>query len=78
MAHSHSLNGTGCHPTTATSTLLALLTGVLTVPCGGSLDFAIALDSFDQIVDGAIADLTDLADLVTGASAVHASRRPRI
>ena len=64
MAHSHSLNGTGSHPTTATSTLLELLTGVLTVPCGGSLDFAIALDWFNQIVDGAIADLTDLADLV--------------
>jgi adenine/guanine phosphoribosyltransferase-like PRPP-binding protein len=58
------LNGTGSHPTPETSTLLELLTGAVTVPCGGSLDFAIALDWFNKIVDGAIADLTDLADLV--------------
>jgi adenine/guanine phosphoribosyltransferase-like PRPP-binding protein len=58
------LNGTGTHPTPETSTLLELLTGVLTVPCGGSLDFAIALDWFNKILEGAIDDLTDLADLV--------------
>ena len=64
MIYSHSLNGTGTHPTPETSTLLELLTGTVTVPCGGSLDFAIALDWFNKIVEGAIADLTDLADLV--------------
>ena len=62
--YSHSLNGTGTHPTPETSTLLELSTGALTVPCGGSLDFAIALDWFNKIVEGAIADHTDLADLV--------------
>ena len=60
----HSLNGTGPHPTPETSTLLELLTGALTVPCGSSLDFAIALDWFNKVVDGVVADLTDLADLV--------------
>lgn len=64
MIYSHSLNGTGTHPTPETSTLLELLTGAVTVPCGGSLDFAIALDWFNKIVEGAIADLTDLGDLV--------------
>jgi len=62
--YGHSLNGTGTHPTPDTSTLLELLTGALTVPCGGSLDFAIALDWFNKIVEGAIADHTDLAALV--------------
>jgi adenine/guanine phosphoribosyltransferase-like PRPP-binding protein len=64
VAHSFSLSGTGSHPTPDTSTLLELLTGVLTVPCGGSLDFAIALDWFNKIDDGAVSDLTDLADHV--------------
>ncbi len=62
--HGHSLNGAGSHPTPETSTLLQLLTGALTVPCGGSLDFAIALDWFNRIDNGATAGLTDLADLV--------------
>jgi adenine/guanine phosphoribosyltransferase-like PRPP-binding protein len=62
--YSHSLNGTGTRATPETSILLELLTGALTVPCGGSLDFAIALDWFNKIVDGAAADPTDLADLV--------------
>src|SRR5262249_13605915 len=61
MAQSYSLNGAGSHPTPETSTILKLLTGVLTVPCGGSLDFAIALDWFNKVVDGAVADLTGLA-----------------
>ena len=60
----HSLYGTRSHPTRETSALLELLSGALTVPCGGSLDYAIALDWFNTIVDGAIADLTGLADLV--------------
>src|SRR5262245_18526102 len=64
MAQSYSLNGAGSHPTPETSTILKLLSGVLTVPCGGSLDFAIALDWFNKVVDGAVADLTDLADLM--------------
>jgi adenine/guanine phosphoribosyltransferase-like PRPP-binding protein len=62
--HSHSVRGKGRHPTPETSTLLELLSGALTVPYGGSLDFAIALDWFNRIVEGAIADLTDLADRV--------------
>jgi hypothetical protein len=64
MAQSYSLHGTGSQPTPETSTILELLTGALTVPCGGSLDFAIALDWFNKVVDGAVAGLTDLADLV--------------
>jgi adenine/guanine phosphoribosyltransferase-like PRPP-binding protein len=62
--HSHSVHGTGPHPRPETSTLLELLTGALTVPCEASVDFAIALDWFNKTVDGATADLTDLADLV--------------
>jgi hypothetical protein len=62
--HSHSLRGAGAHPTPETSTLLELLTGALTVPCGGSLDFAIALDWFNKVVDGVITDHTELAALV--------------
>jgi adenine/guanine phosphoribosyltransferase-like PRPP-binding protein len=65
------LNGAGSHPTPDTSTLLELLTGVLTVPCGGSLDFAIALDWFNKIDDGAISDLTDLADHVHRAKHLY-------
>jgi adenine/guanine phosphoribosyltransferase-like PRPP-binding protein len=60
----HSLTGAGTCPTRETSTLLELLTGAVTVPCGDSLDFAIALDWFNEIVEGAIGDLTDLAALV--------------
>jgi adenine/guanine phosphoribosyltransferase-like PRPP-binding protein len=48
------------------------LTGALTVPCGGLLDFAIALDWFNKVVDGATADLTDLADLVHRAKHLYA------
>jgi phosphoribosyl transferase-like protein len=62
--HGHALDGRGTRPAPQTSTLLELLTGALTVPCGGSLDFAIALDWFNKIDNGAIAGLTDLADLV--------------
>jgi hypothetical protein len=71
MVHSYSLNGAGSHPTAETSTVLVLLTGVLTVPCGRSLDFAIALDWFNKVVHGAVADLTDLADLVHRAKHLH-------
>lgn len=60
----HSLDGNGTQPTPETLSLLGLLTGALTVPCADSLDFAIALDWFNKIVEGAVADLTDLADLV--------------
>lgn len=62
--HSHSLLGAGPQPRPRTALLLELLGGALTVPCGGSVDFAIALDWFNRVVDGAIGDLTDLADLV--------------
>jgi hypothetical protein len=62
--YGHSVHGTGPHPCPETSTLLELLTGALTVPCEASVDFAIALDWFNKTVDGATADLTDLADLV--------------
>ncbi len=62
--HGHALNGTGIRPTPQTTTLLELLTGALTVPCGGSLDFAIALDWFNKIDNCTTAGLTDLADLV--------------
>lgn len=70
-AHIHSMNGSGSHPSAETSTLLELLTGVLTVPCGRSLDFAIALEWFNKVVDGAVADLTDLAHLVHRAKHLH-------
>lgn len=69
--NSHSLHGAGPHPTPETSTLLKLLMGVVTLPCGGPLDFAIALDWFNKVVDGAIADLTDLADLVHRAKYLY-------
>ena len=68
---SYSLCGAGPQPTPETSTLLELLTGVLTVPCGSSLDFAIALDWFNTVVDGAVADLTDLADHVHRAKHLY-------
>src|SRR5262249_25651396 len=71
MAHSYSLNGGGPQPRSETSMLLELLTGALTVPCGDPLDFAIALDWFNKIVDGATADLTDLADLVHRAKHLY-------
>lgn len=60
----HSLNGAGPRPTPETSALLELLTGALTAPCGSSLDFAIALDWFNKVVEGEVTDLTELADLV--------------
>lgn len=69
--HSYSLYGAGPHPTPETSSLLELLSGVLTVPCGRSLDFAIALDWFNKIVDGVVADLTDLAALVHRAKHLY-------
>jgi hypothetical protein len=69
--HGYSLFGAGPHPTAETSSLLELLTGVLTVPCGPSVDFAIALDWFNKIVDDAVADLTDLADLVHRAKHLY-------
>lgn len=64
VAQSFWLHGAGPRPTAETWTLLELLTGALAVPCGGSLDFAIALDWFNKVVDGEVAGLTDLADLV--------------
>lgn len=72
MDQSYSVEGAASEPTPETSTLLELLTGALTVPCGRSLDFAIALDWFNNIVDGVTADLTDLADLVHRAKHVYA------
>jgi hypothetical protein len=66
------LRGGGSRPTPETATLLELLTGALTVPCGGSVDFAIALDWFNTVVDGAVGDLTDLADHVHRAKHVYA------
>jgi hypothetical protein len=62
--HGYALDGKGIRPAPQTSTLLELLTGALTVPCGGSLDFAIALDWFNKIDNGATAGLTNFADLV--------------
>ena len=70
-AHHYSLYGAGPLPTPEALALLELLTGVLALPCGGSLDFAIALDWFNKIVDGAVADLTDLADLVHRAKHLY-------
>lgn len=70
-AHEYSLYGSGAHPTAETSTLLELLSGALTVPCGDSLDYAIALDWFNNVVDGAVADLTNLADLVHRAKHLY-------
>lgn len=71
MADHHSLSGAGSHPALETSSLLELLSGALTVPCGGSLDFAIALDWFNHVVDGAVADHTDLAALVHRSKHVY-------
>lgn len=74
-AQNHSLSGAGSQPTVETSALLELLTGALTVPCGGSLDFAIALDWFNTINDdGSASDLTELAALVHRAKHVYAPR----
>lgn len=67
----HCLSGAGPHPARDTSTLLELLAGALTVPCGDSLDFAIALDWFNIVVDGAVADLTELAALVHRAKHLY-------
>jgi adenine/guanine phosphoribosyltransferase-like PRPP-binding protein len=62
--HGHALDGSGPRPTPETSELLDLLHGAVTVPCGDSLDFAIALDWYNKIVDDALGGYTDLADLV--------------
>ncbi|MFI5508048.1 phosphoribosyltransferase family protein [Mycobacterium sp. NPDC051804] len=71
MGQSYSLRGAGPQPTLETATLLELLTGVLTVPCGSSIDFAIALDWFNKVVEGAAGDLTDLADHVHRAKHLY-------
>lgn len=59
-----SLAGAGTSPTSETTTLLGLLEGVVTVPCGDAVDFAIALDWYCKIVDDAIGGHTELAELV--------------
>lgn len=66
-----SLRSQGPQPTAETSTVLELLSGALTVPCGGSLEFAIALDWFNKVVEGAVGDLTDLADHVHRAKHLY-------
>jgi adenine/guanine phosphoribosyltransferase-like PRPP-binding protein len=67
------LFGMGPSPIPATEVLLQLLGGAVTVPCGPSVDFAIALDWFKETVEGgAIGDYTDLASLVNrGKSLVN-------
>ncbi|MGE2732736.1 ComF family protein [Mycolicibacterium vaccae] len=60
----HSLDGAGAQPTAATSTLLQLLQGVVILPCTNSVDYAIALDWYNKIVDERLGGHTDLADLV--------------
>lgn len=60
----HSLHGAGSSPTAETITLLDLLRGAVVVPCGGSVDFAIALDWYNKIVSDQLGGHTDLADLV--------------
>ncbi len=64
FANVHRLNGAGPGPTAATSALLELLRGAVIVPCGSSVDFAIALDWYSKIVDDKLGAHTDLADLV--------------
>jgi adenine/guanine phosphoribosyltransferase-like PRPP-binding protein len=61
----HVLDGAGSCPVPATSELLDLLQGAVTVPCQESVDFAIALDWFKTVVDGGLAGYTELAELVT-------------
>ncbi|WP_232070439.1 phosphoribosyltransferase family protein [Mycobacterium noviomagense] len=60
----HHLDGAGPAPTAGTSALLELLRGAVIVPCGDSVDFAIALDWYNKIVDDKLGPHTDLADLV--------------
>ncbi|KZS65780.1 hypothetical protein LAUMK35_00159 [Mycobacterium pseudokansasii] len=60
----HMLDGAGPCPSAPTSKLLDLLHGVVIVPCGTSVDFAIALDWYNKIVDDVLGGHTDLADLV--------------
>lgn len=60
----HRLEGAGPAPTADTLNLLGLLQGAVTVPDGDSLDFAVALDWYNKIVDGRLGPHTDLADLV--------------
>ncbi|SOJ58171.1 Orotate phosphoribosyltransferase [Mycobacterium simulans] len=60
----HRLDGVGPGPTAATSALLKLLRGTVIVPCGDLVDFAIALDWYNKIVDEKLGAHTDLADLV--------------
>jgi adenine/guanine phosphoribosyltransferase-like PRPP-binding protein len=60
----HPLDGAGSSPVPAAVELLELLRGVVTVPCGEALDFAVALDWYKKIVDDKLDGHTDLADLV--------------
>lgn len=64
LFHGHALDGAGSCPTPETTELLDLLQGVVIVPTTDSVDFAIALDWYNKIVDGALGDHTALADLV--------------
>lgn len=58
------LDGVGPNPVSATSQLLNLLRGAVAIPCGGSLDFAIALDWYSKVVGDELGGYTDLANLV--------------
>ncbi|MDG4667339.1 phosphoribosyltransferase family protein [Mycobacterium sp. 236(2023)] len=60
----HRFEGAGRAPTADILGLLELLHGAVTVPSGDSLDFALALDWYNKIVDGRIGPHTELADLV--------------
>ena len=60
----HHLDGAGPGPTAGTSAFLELLRGAVIVPCGNLVDFAIALDWYNKIVDDKLGPRTDLADLV--------------
>jgi adenine/guanine phosphoribosyltransferase-like PRPP-binding protein len=62
--HGYALDGAGPSPTPATSKLLELLRGAVTVPCGEPLDFAIALDWYNRVVDDELGGHTELANLV--------------
>ncbi|MGE2689012.1 ComF family protein [Mycolicibacterium pulveris] len=70
-AQRYLLTGAGSGPAPETAILLKLLTGALTLPCGDSVDFAIALDWFNMVVDGAVGDLTRLADHVHRAKHLY-------
>lgn len=60
----HPFDGAGSSPVPATVKLLNLLRGVVTVPCGESINFAMALDWYKKIVDDQLDEYTALADLV--------------